>query len=101
MQKSLILILSLLIAISAFTQTKPKIGLVLSGGGAKGIAHIGVLKELEKKGIRPDYIAGTSMGALVGGLYAVGYSADEIVTRPKKSLHFLLVNPDSNLHIFF
>lgn len=57
---------------------KPKIGLALSGGGAKGLAHIGVLKVLEEVGITPDYIAGTSMGAVVGSLYALGYSADEI-----------------------
>ncbi len=55
-----------------------KIGLVLSGGGAKGMAHIGVLKVLEKYKIKPDYIAGTSMGAIVGSLYAAGYSADQI-----------------------
>ncbi len=55
-----------------------KIGLVLSGGGAKGLAHIGVLKVLEKYKIKPDYIAGTSMGAIVGSLYAAGYSADQI-----------------------
>lgn len=59
-------------------QERPRIGLVLSGGGAKGMAHIGVLKELERHGIRPDYITGTSMGSIVGGLYAVGYSANEI-----------------------
>lgn len=58
--------------------SRPKIGLVLSGGGAKGISHIGVLKALEKAGIRPDYIAGTSMGSIVGGLYAIGYSADTL-----------------------
>ena len=57
---------------------KPKIGLVLSGGGAKGLAHIGVLKVLEEVGIKPDYITGTSMGSIVGGLYALGYSADEL-----------------------
>jgi NTE family protein len=57
---------------------RPKIGLVLSGGGAKGFAHIGVLKVLEENGIRPDYIAGTSMGAVVGALYSVGYSPEEI-----------------------
>ncbi|MBF9255442.1 patatin-like phospholipase family protein [Pontibacter sp. 172403-2] len=56
----------------------PKVGLVLSGGGAKGMAHIGFLKVLEEAGIRPDYITGTSMGALVGALYAMGYSAAEI-----------------------
>ncbi len=58
--------------------TRPKIGLVLSGGGAKGLAHIGVLKTLEKHHIRPDYIAGTSMGAIVGSMYAAGYSARQI-----------------------
>ena len=56
----------------------PKIGLVLSGGGAKGLAHVGILKAMEKAGIRPDYIVGTSMGSVVGGLYALGYSADEL-----------------------
>jgi len=55
-----------------------KIGLVLSGGGAKGFAHIGVLKALEKAGIKIDYIGGTSMGAVVGGLYASGYNASQI-----------------------
>ena len=55
-----------------------KIGLVLSGGGAKGFAHVGVLKVLEEAGIRVDYIAGTSMGAIVGGLYASGYNASEL-----------------------
>jgi len=57
---------------------KPKIGLVLSGGGAKGFAHIGVLKVLEKAGVEISYIGGTSMGAIVGGLYASGYSASQI-----------------------
>jgi NTE family protein len=61
------------------TKTKrPKIGLVLSGGGAKGFAHIGVLKVLEENGIKIDYIGGTSMGAVVGGLYASGYNATQI-----------------------
>ncbi len=57
---------------------RPKIGLVLSGGGAKGFAHIGVLKVLEEAGVKIDYIGGTSMGAVVGGLYASGYSAQQI-----------------------
>lgn len=55
-----------------------KVGLVLSGGGAKGLAHIGVLKVMEEAGIRPDYIGGTSMGAIIGALYASGYSAAEL-----------------------
>src|SRR5690554_271939 len=59
-------------------QERPKVGLVLSGGGAKGLAHIGVLKALEEAGIRPDYITGTSMGSIIGGLYAIGYSAHEL-----------------------
>ena len=59
-------------------QKKPKIGLVLSGGGAKGFAHIGVLKVLEEAGVQIDYIGGTSMGAVVGGLYASGYNASQI-----------------------
>lgn len=60
------------------TIKRPKIGLVLSGGGAKGFAHIGVLKVLEQAGIKIDYIGGTSMGSVIGGLYAVGYSASQI-----------------------
>lgn len=59
---------------------RPKIGLVLSGGGAKGLAHIGVLRVLEEAGIVPDYISGTSMGSIVGGLYAIGYSAADLST---------------------
>jgi NTE family protein len=57
---------------------RPKIGLVLSGGGAKGLAHVGVLKVLEEEGIQIDYITGTSMGSIVGGLYAIGYSAADL-----------------------
>ena len=56
----------------------PKVGLVLSGGGAKGFAHIGALKAIEEAGIRIDYIGGTSIGAIVGGLYASGYTATEL-----------------------
>ena len=55
-----------------------KVGLVLSGGGAKGLAHIGVLKEIEAAGIEIDYIGGTSMGAIIGGLYASGYNAHQL-----------------------
>ncbi len=55
-----------------------KVGLVLSGGGAKGMAHIGALKVIEEAGITIDYIGGTSMGAIVGSLYASGYSANEL-----------------------
>ena len=57
---------------------KPKIGLVLSGGGAKGFAHIGVLKVIDSLGIKIDFVGGTSMGSVVGGLYASGYTGIQI-----------------------
>ena len=59
-------------------QQRPKIGLVLSGGGARGGAHVGILQALEELNIPIDYIAGTSMGAIIGGMYASGYNASEI-----------------------
>ena len=66
------------LAQDSVVKPRPKIGLVLSGGGAKGFAHIGVLKVLEKTGVKIDYIGGTSMGAIIGGLYASGYNATQI-----------------------
>jgi len=64
---------------TVFGQQRPlKVGLALSGGGARGASHVGVLKVLEREHIPIDYIAGTSFGALVGGFYALGYSAAEI-----------------------
>ena len=57
---------------------RPKVGLVLGGGGARGAAHIGVLKYIEEIGLPVDYIVGTSMGSIIGGLYALGYSPDEL-----------------------
>src|SRR5574344_209918 len=57
---------------------RPVVGLVLCGGGAKGAAHIGVLKRLEELHVPVDLIVGTSMGALIGGLYSMGYSADQL-----------------------
>ena len=57
---------------------KPRFGLVLSGGGAQGLAHIGTLKVLEEAGIRPDYLAGTSMGGVIAAAYAAGLALDEI-----------------------
>lgn len=58
--------------------SKAKVGLVLSGGGAKGLAHIGVLKVIDSLGVKVDYVAGTSMGAIIGSLYAVGYSGKQL-----------------------
>jgi NTE family protein len=77
--RKIIFLLFLILPLIVLSQKKqPKVGLVLSGGGAKGFAHIGVLKELERAGVQVDYIAGTSMGAIIGGLYASGYSAAQI-----------------------
>ncbi|CAI8839331.1 MULTISPECIES: patatin-like phospholipase family protein [Pseudomonas] len=66
------------VSVHAAEAPRPKVGLVLSGGAARGLAHIGVLKALEEQGIKIDAIAGTSMGAVVGGLYASGYKIDEL-----------------------
>jgi len=74
-----IAIFCLLFSMTVVAQTtQPKVGLVLSGGGAKGFAHVGVLKAIEKSGVQIDYIGGTSMGAIIGGLYASGYSVSDI-----------------------
>lgn len=71
--------LSFLLVISTMlTVNAQRVGLVLSGGGAKGITHIGVIRALEEQGIPIDYVAGTSMGAIIGSLYAMGYSPQEM-----------------------
>lgn len=80
--KNPLFIILLLISMLSFSQEKDKqdlkVGLVLSGGGAKGLAHIGALKVIEEAGVRIDYIGGTSMGAIIGALYASGYSANQL-----------------------
>ncbi|KGJ96226.1 patatin-like phospholipase family protein [Colwellia psychrerythraea] len=79
MRFSLIILLFLTLISFVFSaNSRDKVGLVLSGGGAKGTAHIGVLKVLEQNNIPIDYIVGTSIGAYVGGMYALGYDVDEI-----------------------
>ncbi len=60
------------------SKERPKVGLVLSGGGAKGFAYIGLLRVMQEVGLRVDYVGGTSIGSIMGGLYAIGYSPDEI-----------------------
>lgn len=75
MKRLCIFLFALLFILPEGMGQRKKVGLVLSGGGAKGVAHIGVLKVLEEAGIPIDYISGTSMGAIIGGLYAVGYDA--------------------------
>lgn len=76
---------------------QPKIALVLSGGGAKGLAHIGVIKVLEEAGIKPDIITGTSMGSIVGALYAAGYSFEEMAEINKNADWELLLTDDVQL----
>ena len=75
--KRFTLILAILLSLPLSAQ-RPKVGVVLCGGGAKGAAHVGALKVLEENNIPIDYIVGTSMGAIIGGLYAIGYSASEL-----------------------
>jgi NTE family protein len=70
--------LVLVLLMTAFGVNGQSVGVVLSGGGAKGLAHVGLLRALEENQIPIDYIAGTSMGAIVGSLYAIGYSPDEM-----------------------
>jgi NTE family protein len=77
MKRLAIFVLCICLGIQGFSQ---RVGLVLSGGGAKGMAHIGVIKALEENGIPIDYVAGTSMGAIVASLYAIGYSPEEMIT---------------------
>ena len=80
--KNILTIIILLIFTFGFSQSSDKkglkVGLVLSGGGAKGLAHFGALKTIDSLGVKIDYIAGTSMGAIIGGLYASGYSGKQI-----------------------
>lgn len=76
---SIFLLVSMGYSIGTFNVSAQSVGLVLSGGGAKGIAHISVIKALEENGIPIDFVTGTSMGAIVGGLYASGYSPDEMI----------------------
>src|SRR6201996_2113416 len=98
----LIYCLLLLSGIRVFAQEpqpgqRPKIGLVLSGGGAKGLSHIGILKAIDSAGLKVDYITGTSMGSILGGLYAIGYSADSIEKIAKKIDWDLLLSNQSSM----
>lgn len=76
----LIILLFPVITLAQTGQGRPKIGLTLSGGGAKGLAHIGILQALDSAGLKIDYVTGTSMGSIIGALYAMGYSGDTIET---------------------
>lgn len=79
---------------------RPKIGLTLSGGGAKGLAHIGILKAIDSAGLQVDFVTGTSMGAIVGSLYAVGYSGDSILQIARGLNWNVLLSNKSPLNAF-
>ena len=102
MYRILIIILLFFTGWNSFSQDtlkRPKIGLVLSGGGAKGFAHIGVLNVLEDAGIKIDYIGGTSMGAVIGGLYAIGYNAKQIdASSPPPRLLYIHIHYPPVIH---
>ena len=80
-----------MITLTPLHSERPKVGVVLMGGGAKGFAHIGALKVIEEAGIPIDYIAGTSMGAIVGGLYSIGYDSHDLDSLSKNQdwMHLL------------
>lgn len=80
---------------------RPKIGVTLSGGGAKGLAHIGILKAIDSAGLKVDYITGTSMGSIIGSLYAIGYSADSIRKITQAIDWDLLLSNQSSLRSIF
>ncbi|MCC6288260.1 MAG: patatin-like phospholipase family protein [Chitinophagaceae bacterium] len=88
-------------SVSAQHSGRPKIGLTLSGGGAKGLAHIGILKAIDSAGLNVDYITGTSMGSVIGGLYASGYSADTIERIARTIDWDLLLSNQSSLQSIF
>ncbi len=89
MKKHLLIALLLLFY---FVSKSQKVGLVLSGGGASGMAHIGVLMALEENGIPIDYITGTSAGALIGGLYSIGYTPKQIMKMASSEEYFSVAN---------
>ncbi|MBS1729673.1 MAG: patatin-like phospholipase family protein [Bacteroidetes bacterium] len=82
---------------SVFGQERPRLGLTLSGGGAKGLAHLGILKAIDSSGLHIDYISGTSMGAVVGAMYAIGYNADTLLKISNKTDWDLLLSNSASL----
>ncbi|MBQ0087207.1 MAG: patatin-like phospholipase family protein [Bacteroidales bacterium] len=78
MKKAVVILFLLLAGVLSAMAARPRVALVLSGGGAKGAAHVGVIKVLEEKGVPIDMVVGTSMGAVIGGLYCAGYSGAEM-----------------------
>lgn len=78
MRKVILCLLSVLLVVPLCGEGRKKVAVVLSGGGAKGVAHVRALKVIEEAGIPIDYVVGTSMGAIVGGLYSIGYTPDQM-----------------------
>ena len=98
--KGLLSFALLLLFISGFGQglsRRPKLGLTLSGGAAKGLAHIGILKAIDSAGLKIDYITGTSMGGIIGALYAAGYSGSQIEQLARKVDWDILLSNQSTL----
>src|ERR1035437_6756831 len=94
--------LGLFLGLTSILQAQ-KVGLVLSGGGAKGITHIGVIKALEENHIPIDYVTGTSMGAIVGGMYSMGFTVDEMIETIKSNdfKHWTTGEIDSNYKYYY
>src|SRR6195952_463793 len=88
-------------AVAQQLNQRPKIGLTLSGGGAKGLAHIGILKAIDSAGLKIDYITGTSMGSIIGSLYAVGYPADSIEKMSRQINWDLILSNQASLRTLF
>lgn len=95
-----LLLVSIATPLAAQNNERPQIGLTLSGGGAKGLAHIGILKALDSAGLQVDYVTGTSMGAIVGSLYAIGYSGDSILQIASHLDWNILLSNKSSLNAF-
>jgi NTE family protein len=100
MKKILVVSFCILLCIPVFSQ---KVGLVLSGGAAKGLAHVGVLKALEENEIPIDYIVGTSMGGIIGGCYAAGMSPDQIehIVTSEEFLRWVNGAPEKGFNYFY
>ncbi len=90
----ILLLLLLNLAAGAQENRRPKVGLVLSGGGAKGLAHIGVIKVLEEAGFQADLVTGTSMGSIIGALHSIGYNAEDLSRMNREANWDILLTND-------
>ncbi len=103
MKRKSFLLLFILCSLGLFAQDKgkrPSIGITLSGGGAKGLAHVGILKAIDSAGLKIDYVTGTSMGSIIGALYASGYSGDSIEKIGRDMDWDMLLSNSSSLRSF-